>query len=166
MLDTGFQDLLVHSRLQNPVRILEFNLNPKHQNEKSIFKWYKGRWRNTYLEINMNSLFCLVSLVNSNSESWNIVPGIRFSGYVEVILNILRMLLEKSLKVQKTVKSIFECFCCMEGMLEHNKPARSHTNRCWHQFHYGEGRFRLKYNWNRFQWADLQTKCSMPANGQ
>lgn len=45
----------------------------------------------------MNALVCLVSLVNPACECWNVVPSIRFSGYKEVILCKLWMLLKEHL---------------------------------------------------------------------
>jgi hypothetical protein len=48
----------------------------------------------------MNALICFVSLVNSACKSWNVVPSIRFSSYIEVILCKFRVLFKEYLKWQ------------------------------------------------------------------
>lgn len=65
-----------------------------------------SRWleqMDAYLQVNENAFINFVSLVDPAGECWNVVPSIRFSCYIEIILRIFRVLREKRLELSQRI---------------------------------------------------------------
>lgn len=51
-----------------------------------------------YLEIDVEAFFSFISLVDPARQSWNVMPGVRLSGDVEIIICILGVFSKKLLR--------------------------------------------------------------------
>lgn len=75
----------------------------------------------------MNSFLCLVPLVNTSSKCGNVVPSVRFSGYVKIVLDKLRMRCKE--RLQEVVQVSADTLLVMSNVVLIRRVTKTGSSR-------------------------------------